>query len=398
MALTRRHEPPAADGFREASLPHSSLEREPLIDVVRLIRSEHVGPVTFFQLMRRYGTAAKALAALPMLAARGGARRTITVCAPLRAELEIEKTERFGATFIPYGHTHYPKLLMQIADPPPLLVVRGHAHLLNHRPLLAMVGSRNASAHGCQFARKLAGELGEAGYVVVSGLARGIDAHAHQGALEKGTIGVIAGGIDHVYPPENLKLFEAMRATGAVLSEGPFGSAPLQRHFPVRNRIIAGMALGVIVVEATKRSGSLITADFALDFGRDIFAVPGFPMDPRSAGTNHLIQQGAMLAGSAHDIVDYLHNRPYQLRDSASNDDRGSFREAARAVEDDENLDTERAVVLGLLSASAVFVEELITLSGIEARIVNVILLEMELAGMLERHRGGRVSRRYEDG
>ena len=222
MASTKRHETSASGALNEASEPHPTIEREPLSDVLRLIRSENVGPVTFFQLMRRYGTAAKALSALPMLALRGGARRTITVCPLTKAETEMEKTQAFGAAFIPYGHAHYPKLLMQIADPPPLLVVKGHSHLLNHKPLLAMVGSRNASAHGCQFARKLAGDLGEAGYVIVSGLARGIDAYAHQGAIEKGTIGVIAGGIDHVYPPENAKLYEAMRASGVVVSEAPF--------------------------------------------------------------------------------------------------------------------------------------------------------------------------------
>jgi DNA processing protein len=394
MALAKHDAQSEVTGWQDAGAPMPTLAHEPLLDVLRLIRCENVGSVTFFQLMRRYGSAARALSALPMLAARGGARRNITVCPESKAQTEIEKTRLFGAEFIPYGHVHYPRLLMQIADPPPLLVVRGHTHLLASRPLIAMVGSRNASAHGCQFARKLAKDLGDAGYIVVSGLARGIDAYAHQGALEKGTIGVIAGGIDHIYPPENAKLYDAMRATGAVVSEAPFGTAPLPRHFPARNRIIAGMSMGTLVVEATKKSGSLITADFAVENGRDVFAVPGFPMDPRSVGTNHLIQQGAHLIGSAADIVEALRSRPYHLREHIP--DFGLFRDAAQAVEDDENLDTERAIVLGLLSSSPVAIEELIIMSGVEARIVNVLLLELELAGMLDRHRGGRVSRRYE--
>jgi DNA processing protein len=395
MALAKPEHTTKTTGWQNAPAPMPSLAHEPLLDVLRLIRSENVGSVTFFQLMRRYGTAAKALSALPMLAARGGARRNVTICPVSKAEIEIEKTRLFGAEFIAYGHAHYPTLLMQIADPPPLLMVKGHPHLLSSRPLLAMVGSRNASAHGCQFARKIAKELGEAGYIVVSGLARGIDAYAHQGALETGTIGVIAGGIDHIYPPENAKLYESMRATGAVISEAPFGTAPLPRHFPARNRIIAGMSIGTLVVEATKKSGSLITADFAVDNGRDVFAVPGFPMDPRSVGTNHLIQQGAQLINCAADIVDSLRNRPYNLREHIP--DFGLFREAALAVEEDENLDCERAVMLGLLSSNPVAIEESIVMSGVEARIVNVLLLELELAGMLDRHHGGRVSRKYED-
>jgi DNA processing protein len=393
MASVRSEKMPLM--MQEESVPFPSLAREPLLDILRLIRSENVGSVTFFQLMRRYGTASKALSALPMLAVRGGARRNIIVCPASKAETEIERTKLFGAEFIPYGHVHYPKLLMQITDPPPILVVKGHPHLLNTKAIIAMVGSRNASANGCQFARKLAKDLGDAGYLIASGLARGIDAHAHQGALENGTIGVIAGGIDHVYPPENAKLYDAMKAQGVIVSEAPFGAAPQNRHFPARNRIIAGMSLGTLVVEATKKSGSLITADFALDYGRDVFAVPGFPLDPRSAGANHLIQQGAMLVGSAHDMVNFLHNRPYSLRDS--NTIAGLFHEASLAIEDDENLDTERAIVLGLLSATPVAMEELIVMSGVDARIVNVLLLELELAGMLTRHFGGRVSRKYED-
>lgn len=379
-----------------ASLPHPSLAREKLLDTLRLIRSENVGPVTFFQLVSRYGSAGKALKALPMLALRGGAKRSIQVCPVERAEEEIAKTEAFGAQFIPYGSAHYPALLAQIPDPPPVLIARGHPHLLAKPSLLAMVGSRNASANGCRFARKLAGELGETGHVIVSGLARGIDGHAHQGALSSGTVGVIAGGIDHVYPPEHASLYEELATRGVIVTESPFGSAPQHRHFPARNRIIAGMTQGAIVIEATKRSGSLITARCALDYNRDIFAVPGFPLDPRAAGTNGLIQQGAVLVSNAHDISDYLLNRPYSLHDS-STPPGGLFGDSATALEPEETLDSERATIHALLSSTPIAIEELIVMTGIEPRVVNIILLELELAGMLTRHPGGAVSRNFCD-
>ncbi len=385
----------AQDHHNTVTLPQPSLAREPLQDVLRLIRSENVGPVTFFQLMRRYGTAAKALKALPMLALRGGARRNISVCPASVVETEIERTRLFGAEFIPYGHAHYPSLLAQINDPPPVLIARGHAHLLT-RPCLAMVGSRNASANGCRFAAKIASELGEASYTIVSGLARGIDAHTHQGALPTGTVGVIAGSINYIYPPENKALYERLFEEGIVVTESPFGSTPQNRHFPARNRIIAGISQGTVVVEATKKSGSLITAKFALDYNRDIFAVPGFPMDPRAAGANQLIQQGAVLVNTAYDIIDYLHNRPYDVHDSVTPPG-GLFKEALPLPDDDDNLDVERQLVLGLLGSAPIAIEELMVMSGIDARIVNVILLELELAGMITRHPGGRVSRIYED-
>lgn len=378
-----------------SALPYISLAREPLLDVLRLIRSDNVGPVTFFQLMSRYKTAAKALDAIPRLVTRAGAKRQIQIFPRDKAQTEIEKTRLFGAEFVAYGSEHYPALLAQINDPPPLLIVQGHAHLLNSKTTLAMVGSRNASANGCQFARKLASELGAANYHVASGLARGIDRFAHQGALETGTIGVIAGGIDHIYPPENKELFSALKDQGAIVSEAPFGAAPQNRHFPARNRIIAGMSEGTIVIEAAKKSGSLITAQYATDYHRDIFAVPGSPMDPRSNGANHLIQQGATLVGSANDIIHALQNKPFIAQDSTLP---GLFHDSGNGhIDDDDNLDSERTIIHALIGATPIAIEDIIVMSALDARIVNVILLEMELAGMLTRHYGGKVSRLYED-
>jgi DNA processing protein len=377
-----------------APLPHPSLAQDSLLHVLRLIRSENVGPVTFFQLIKRYRSAEKALNALPMLALRGGARRNITVCSVEKASQEIEATHKAGASFILYGQPHYPSLLHHIPDAPPVLVVKGHPHLLDNKPLLAMVGSRNASGNACRFAAALAKSLTEAGYNVVSGLARGIDTYAHQGALAGGTIGVIAGGIDHIYPQENAALFEQMTAQGALVTESPYGTAPQHRHFPARNRIIAGMARGVIVVEAAAKSGSLITAKFALDYHRDIFAVPGFPLDPRAAGTNQLIQQGAMLVGSAHDIIDALYNRPHYLSDSYHRP--AYFSQTAPEEEEEGTLDVERAMLLNLLHSTPLMVEDILVMTDLPPRIVNVLLLELELAGMITRHNGGSISRRYE--
>jgi DNA processing protein len=374
-------------------LLHNSLMHEPLLDVLRLIRSDNVGAVTFHKLMRRYGSAAKALEAIPALVTKAGATTQITVCTKDKALQEIEKTSAFGATFVSYGSEYYPSPLAHIHDAPPLLVVQGHQHMLKSKPALAVVGSRNASANGRHYAKKLSEELGQAGFLIVSGLARGIDRYAHQGALASGTIGVIAGGIDHIYPPENADLYAAMKEQGAIISEAPFSAAPQHRHFPARNRIIAGMSIGTIIIEAAKKSGSLITAKYALEYNRDIFAVPGSPMDPRSEGGNHLIQQGATLVSSADDVINACDNHRLSVQDSTLP---GLFFDIPASL-DEDNLDAERQAVHILIDATPVTIEDIIVMSGVDARIVNVILLEMELAGMLRRHIGGTVSRNYEE-
>ncbi|MFM2130131.1 MAG: hypothetical protein RL477_1677, partial [Pseudomonadota bacterium] len=249
------------------------------LDRLRLIRSEHVGPVTFRQLLARFGSAGAALEALPDLARRGGLRRIIKVCPRTAAEREIGELDRAGGRLIALGEADYPAPLAAVADAPAVLSVLGHPHLLA-RPTVAVVGARNASANGIRFAEKLARDLGRADFVVASGLARGLDAAAHRGALAGGTVAVMAGGVVVIYPRENERLYRDIAAQGALISEQPWGQQPTARHFPHRNRVVSGLALAVVVVEATLRSGSLITARLAGEQGREVLAVPGSPMDP----------------------------------------------------------------------------------------------------------------------
>ena len=264
------------------------------LDWLRLARSENVGPITFFALLERFGSPASVLDALPALARRGGRRRPIKVCARATAEREVEALGRLGGCLIALGEPAYPEPLAAIADPPPVIALRGRADLLAG-DCVAVVGARNASANGLHFAERLAADLGEAGLTVVSGMARGIDARAHAGALATGTVAVMGGGIDVLYPKENGALFEKLLAEGTVVAEAPLGTVPMGRHFPRRNRIISGLSRGVVVVEGAARSGSLITARLALEQGREVMAVPGSPLDPRASGPNRLIRQGATL-------------------------------------------------------------------------------------------------------
>ena len=348
---------------------------------LRLIRSENVGPVTFRQLITRFGSGRAALDALPDLARRGG-RQGLRIATAAQAEAEMTAVERFGGRFLFWGLALYPRLLAEIDDAPPVLAVRGHVTLLD-RPAVAMVGARNASAAAIRFARGMAAELAAEGVVVVSGLARGIDAAAHGGAIEGGTIGVIAGGLDIVYPPENAELHEQLFARGLVLAEQPIGTEPQARHFPRRNRIISGLSLGVVVVEAAPKSGSLITARFAGEQGREVMAVPGSPLDPRAQGCNLLIRDGATLVQSAADVLESL--RPLG---QASAPAERYFNEPV-AIDAD---DAERAAVLDLLSPVPVPVDELVRQSGLPPAIVQTVLLELEIAGRLVRHAGGRVA------
>jgi DNA processing protein len=271
----------------DANPKHLRLTDAERLDWLRLIRSENVGPRTFSGLLRHYGSAGAALAALPELARRGGAARPGYICSPAEAAREIEAAQAAGGVFVGLHEPEYPVALRAIADPPPLIAVRGDLGTLT-RPAVAIVGSRNASAAGQKIAGRLARELGGAGFVVVSGLARGIDAAAHRASVDTGSLAVLAGGHAHIYPEEHVRLLEDLLHTGAALSEMPFAWEPRARDFPRRNRLISGVALGVVVVEAAARSGSLITARDALEQGREVFAVPGSPLDPRAEGTNHL--------------------------------------------------------------------------------------------------------------
>ncbi|MFO1249474.1 MAG: DNA-processing protein DprA, partial [Alphaproteobacteria bacterium] len=273
-------------------------------DWLRLARTENIGPVTFRNLIARFGTASAALAEVPRMASRGGAKNFVLPDQSAIAK-EIEALAKLGGRMIASCEPEYPRGLAALEAPPPILSVLGHPHLLQ-KEMIAIVGARNASALARKFADSLSRDLGFAGIVVVSGLARGIDAAAHEAALAVGTIAVVAGGVDVVYPPENQKLYDTIKNQGVIVSEMRLGEAPQARHFPRRNRIISGLSRGVVVVEAAEKSGSLITAQYAIDQGREVFAVPGSPLDPRARGANRLIRDGAVLTESAQDILSVL--------------------------------------------------------------------------------------------
>ncbi|GAA0581932.1 DNA-processing protein DprA [Caenispirillum bisanense] len=359
------------------------------IDWLRLIRSENVGPVTFRRLLERYGTVRAALEALPDLARRGGRSKPVRILPRAEAERELATLERYGVQVVAAVDPAYPPRLRAVEDAPPLLMLIGNAHLLR-RPAVAIVGARNASVNGRQFARRLATDLsGQFGLLVVSGLARGIDTAAHEGSLAGGTCAVMAGGPDVVYPPENDRLHAAIAEGGVIVSEHPLGTEPQARHFPRRNRIISGIAAGVVVIEASERSGSLITARLALEQGREVFAVPGSPVDPRCAGPNHLLREGATLVRHAGDVMEVL-DPLLRRRDLQEN--RGPAGPSAPPAPPPDIPDTARAAVVGCLGPSPVTVDEVIRECQLSAAVVATILLELELAGRLERQSGNRVS------
>jgi DNA processing protein len=352
------------------------------LDWLRLIRSENIGPRTFRSLVNHFGSARTALERLPELARRGGASRHQRICSEEDARAELATAERLDVRLIAPGEVGYPPRLAVLDDAPPLLGVRGELETLM-RPMIAIVGSRNASGAGLKFAGQLARDLGNAGFVVVSGLARGIDQSAHRASIENGTVAVLAGGHDQVYPPEHKDLLTAIVASGAAISEMPPGHAPRARDFPRRNRLISGASIGVVVVEAAFRSGSLITARIAAEQGREVFAAPGSPLDPRAAGTNDLIKQGATLITEAADVirsVEPIMERPIELAEPD---------EEAFASEPDAS-DRER--IVGLLGPTPILLDDLIRMAGASPAVVRTVLLELELAGRLERHGGGLVS------
>jgi DNA processing protein len=360
------------------------MSEQNIIATLRLIRSENVGPRSFYSLVRKFGTPQNALDALPEIAAKGG-KKAVRICSQKDAETELKATKKLGINALIYSDAAYPDLLKQTYDAPPLLFYKGNVELLA-RKQIGVVGTRNASANGCSMTRKLAVELGEAGMVVTSGLARGVDTHAHKAALPTGTIAVVANGLDSVYPPENEKLFAEIAENGLIVSENPIGTNPQSRHFPQRNRIIAGLSSGVLVVEAATRSGSLITADYAAREGREIFAVPGSPLDPRCSGTNFLLKNGAVLVESARDIIENL-GREIQPKLFEIEDD---FEEEMIFESDDlrQNIQDE---IFAKLSVSPVNIDELAQQTDVPIRLVNEILLELEIAGKLERSWGNKV-------
>jgi DNA processing protein len=364
------------------------IARRPLTDEERLdwlclARGENVGPIAFRQLIERFGNAGAALDALPDIARRGGRSQPIRLFPRASAERELERVLELGGRILASAEPDYPEALAAIDDAPPVIAIRGNAAFLGKR-VVAIVGARNASANGCRIAQDLARQLGAAGLVVVSGLARGIDAAAHRGSLATGTIAVVAGGLDVTYPREHESLQRDIGDQGVVIAEMPPGTQPLGRHFPRRNRIISGLALGVAVVEAARKSGSLITARLALDQGREVMAVPGSPLDPRCQGTNDLIRQGATLIQTAGDIIEIIsETQPTHL----AGGDLEYTVETPAEIPADARLRIER-----LLGPSPVAVDELLRQCQLAPPVVRTVLLELELAGRLERHPGNRVS------
>lgn len=401
------------------------LDEEQRLSWLRLIRSDNVGPRTFRTLIARFGTASAALEALPDLARKSG--RPVRVATVEEVEREIAAAKRLGVSFIALGEPDYPVALRAIDSAPPIIAVRGDPEVLE-RPMVAIVGSRNASANGQTFTERLARGLGESGFVVVSGLARGIDARAHAASLATGTVAVLAGGHDKVYPPENEPLLTQIVQRGVAICEMPMGWTARGRDFPRRNRVVSGLALGTVVVEAARKSGSLITARFAAEQGREVFAVPGSPLDPRADGPNDLIRDGATLCTGVEDVLTALaplvDSGPAQksLFDADDVNDAGEplwdefdWPEIApppvahRAAYDPGLYDSGRGradersrfpaqleqagpFVLELLGATPVDIDELVRSSGLSVRVVHMVLLDLELAGRIARHPGNRVS------
>ena len=352
---------------------------------LRLARTENVGPVTFRNLMARFGSASAALEELPRLAGRGGAKNFVLPPQEDSAR-ELDALAKLGGRLIAACEAEFPAGLKALEAPPPVISVLGHPHLLQ-KEMVAIVGARNASALARKFADILARELGFAGLVVVSGLARGIDAAAHEAALAVGTVGVVAGGVDIIYPPENEKLYAAIKNQGVILSEMRLSEAPQARHFPRRNRIISGLARGVVVVEAAEKSGSLITANYAVEQGREVFAVPGSPLDPRAKGANRLIKEGATLTESADDILSVL--RP-MLGGTFEEPDSLSPTPSSEALEAEADRIRER--IEEALGPAPVEIDELVRQLGAPVAAVLAVILELELAGRCQRHPGNRVS------
>ena len=396
----------------------------PRLDWLRLIRSESIGPKTFRALVNRYGGAGAALDALPELARQRG--RDLRIASRDECLREFAALDAVGARLIAVGEPDYPSALREIDAPPPLIAARGHIPVLS-RPMVAIVGSRNASAAGLAFCERLTRDLGVAGLVIASGLARGVDARAHRSALGVGTVAVLAGGLDRIYPAEHGALAEEILERGALISEMPMGYEPRGRDFPRRNRIVSGLSLGVVVIEAARRSGSLITARFANEQGREVFAVPGSPLDPRAEGANGLLREGATLCTRGADVLDALapliesgvaprvrldEDAPGELTEPLWDELELVYAGASPRTEAGHEMDEPAAPLIGepvaavgkrgdvgdiveaLLGASPVALDDLARAAGVAVGDVRAALLDLELAGKLERHGGGLVSRR----
>jgi DNA processing protein len=368
------------------------------VERLRLIRTEGVGPLTYRRLLARFASIDQAIAALPELARSGGRTAPIRLASRADAEREITRLHKLGGEFCFLGEPGYPPFLADMVDAPPALAVLGDMKLLTTRSI-GVVGARNASANGMRMAEQLAADLAP-DLTVVSGLARGIDASAHRGAMRTGrTIAAIAGGIDIPYPPEHAKLQAEIAENGAVVAEAPFGTAPLARHFPKRNRVIAGLSLGLVVIEAAVRSGSLITARLANEAGRELFAVPGSPLDPRCRGSNDLLRQGANLTETAADVLANLPDHPARqglARDPMFLHGKSGFADPSIASDEPEAdaalLAKARRLVPGLIGAEPVMVDEIARHCQLSTAVIMAVLLELELGGRVETLPGNRVA------
>lgn len=363
------------------------------IDILRLIRSQNVGPKTFSNLIKLFGSASIALENIEEFSVKGGRAKPIKPYSSRDAEKEIEALEKNKSFLLTYKDIKYSDLLIQIHDFPPVISYKGNIELLDNQTI-AIVGARNSSINSRTFAKKISKELVSAGYITVSGLARGIDTAVHEADVSK-TIAVLAGGIDYIYPPENKKLYERIASDGLIIAELPIGSKPLSQHFPQRNRIISGLALATVVIEAGLKSGSLITANFALEQNRDVFAVPGFPMDPRCMGSNKLIKDGAFLLESSKDITANITSikklkKSFEDSQNCSNNFRASSHEGSVNIKD-----ADRDVVISLLSSSPVTYESIADETNFSLPVIYTICLELELAGRIVRHPGNKISLIY---
>ncbi len=365
------------------------------IDWLRLSRTETVGPITFHRLLAKYKTPAAALEILPVLTKN----KPIKICDADTAERELEILTKHHGQMVFAGDANYPLALTSLEDAPPVLSVLGNIDILNQQSV-ALVGSRNASLNARKLAHKMAFDLGKAGVTVVSGLARGIDTSAHEGSLSTGTIAVVAGGVNVIYPKENTDLFQKICETGAIVSECAWGMQPMAQHFPKRNRIVSGLSVGTVIIEASLRSGSLITARMAAEQGRDVMAVPGFPLDPRSEGTNALLRDGVTLVRDAADVLEQINSFLSSSRGSSHRSEQISFSEIvgvddtelSESVANDcylsENLYT---VIFPELSSTPVEVDEIVRVCKLRSADVQGTLLEMELEGVVQRLPGNRV-------
>lgn len=360
---------------------------EDITSWLQLARCENVGPITFHQLLDRYGNPEEALKVLPQLAVQGGLKRSLRFTSKAEVERELTSLAKFGAQLITFNSPSYPPFLRYIDSAPPLLAVKGKIDFLQ-KPLFAIVGARNASAMGKKMARNFAEKLGEEGWGIVSGLARGIDGAAHQGSLKTGTIAVLAGGIDQIYPPENEALYQQIAEEGVLVAESPFGVQPQSTLFPRRNRIISGLSRALLIVEAALKSGSLITARNALEQGREVFAIPGHPLDPRARGCNHLIKNGAILAETVEDIVGEISpNSPLEFKEEITQ---------IKSPSSPHSLQKSRQIVNENLSVVPISIDELVRECQLSPSDIWIVLLEMEIAGRIERLPGGKVALKEE--